>query len=145
MENDFLRIACNSRSLRAQLRQLSFDVVEKITTNIINVRAELYAEHEKQEQERQAKQEKIDGVRKNFLEALARDGLTIEDLGLVPDGLEVQSVKKEPRPARVRTPKYRWIEDGETKTWSGQGRTPVFLREYAEKNNGDLSQFLIQK
>lgn len=42
-----------------------------------------------------------------------------------------------------RPPKYAYIEDGERKTWTGQGRTPKIIRIAVEENGKSLDDFLI--
>ena len=67
-------------------------------------------------------------------EQMAALGLNVEDL----DAVKAPKKKREPRPA-----KYSIEVNGESITWTGQGRMPtVFKKELDE--GFDLSDFLIQ-
>lgn len=63
-----------------------------------------------------------------YREMLAADGIDINDLAaLIANASMTQKASKSrpPRPA-----KYAYTdEDGQTKTWTGQGRTPKFLTD----------------
>ncbi|MGL5298817.1 MAG: H-NS family nucleoid-associated regulatory protein [Plesiomonas sp.] len=48
-----------------------------------------------------------------------------------------QKAKRAPRP-----PKYRYVENGVEKMWTGHGRTPKFLAEQLEQGR-QLDDFLI--
>lgn len=52
-------------------------------------------------------------------------------------GKAVWEGKRAPRPA-----KYRYVENGEEKTWTGQGRTPKYLAQQMEQGR-QLDEFLI--
>ncbi|PSW87793.1 H-NS family nucleoid-associated regulatory protein, partial [Photobacterium iliopiscarium] len=69
-----------------------------------------------------------------YKEMLAADGIDINELfDLVTKTPTTKKAPRTPRPA-----KYAYTdEDGQSKTWTGQGRTPKFL---ADKN---LEDYLI--
>ena len=69
-------------------------------------------------------------------------GLAAEDL-ISYFGGEVSSADAPKRKRAPRPAKYQWFEDGETKTWTGQGRKPLFLQrqEAAGKN---IDEFLVK-
>ncbi len=60
-----------------------------------------------------------------------------ELLGSAPAATTTVKVKRAPRPA-----KYRYVENGVERTWTGQGRTPKFLAEQLEQGR-QLDDFLI--
>ncbi|QTL96452.1 H-NS family nucleoid-associated regulatory protein [Aeromonas jandaei] len=71
---------------------------------------------------------------------LAEFQALMEKAGIAPAELLAAidtKVKREPRP-----PKYRYVENGVEKTWTGQGRTPKFLAQQLEQGR-QLDEFLI--
>lgn len=138
MVNDFFRVACNIRSLRAVMRSIPIEQQKKIQENI----NEVFSAHLEQAQIEAAKEAEKLAKREQLLtrvnEMLAGEGLTLQDLApaIIPTE---QSGPSEDKPRRTRAPKYQWVENGETKTWSGQGKTPRFL---VGKNKDD---FLINR
>lgn len=120
----------NLRALRAQARELSLeqlqDALDKLAL-VVNERAQ----YEEQEFEKQKeKLEKIETYRQLLLD----EGITAEELVA---HIATPSTKKTTR--KPRPPKYRYVDDkGVEKTWTGQGRTPLFLV------NKNLDDFLIK-
>ncbi|EFO6141522.1 H-NS histone family protein, partial [Escherichia coli] len=114
--SESIKILNNIRTLRAQAREFSLEtldeMLEKLTT-VVEERRQEYVSYRKEREERQAK---LEAFRLQLLE----DGIDPADL---LSGLSSSSKPKsnrEPRPA-----KYKYIdENGEQKTWTGQGRTP---------------------
>ncbi len=118
--SDVFTILLNLRSLRAQSRELTLEQLqeglEKLT-QVTNVRVQ---EEEQLRAENKEKEEKLAMYR----EMLIADGIAPEELLRQLEGKS--ATKKRPsRPA-----KYRYTdENGEEKTWTGQGRTPKFLQD----------------
>ncbi|WP_421262992.1 H-NS family nucleoid-associated regulatory protein [Aeromonas sp. 602200] len=134
--NEFLKILLNIRSLRAALRELSFEQLVEVREKF----EEIFAEREQQEN-------KIKAESAERLQKLAEFTEMLRDAGIDPSELVGTAapakadgsakVKRAPRPA-----KYKYIEDGQEKTWTGQGRMPKAIAE-AVANGRALEEFLI--
>ena len=134
--NDFLKTLMNIRSLRAALRDLSFEQLVEAKEKF----DEIYAEREQQES-------KIRAESAERLQKLAEFTEMLRDAGIDPSELVGTAApakaggsaktKRAPRPA-----KYKYTEDGQEKTWTGQGRMPKTIAE-AVANGRALEEFLI--
>lgn len=107
----------NLRSLRAAVRELTLEQAESALEKLQAVIAE---KHEEEAEVIKAEAERRERLAK-YKELMKQEGITAEDLhemfGAAP---VVARAKRAPRPA-----KYQFIdENGEHKTWTGQGRTP---------------------
>lgn len=134
--NDFLKILMNIRSLRAALRELSFEQLVEIREKF----EEIFAEREQQESK--LREESAERLQKlaEFTELLKQAGIDPSELvGTAAPAKSEGSVKakRAPRPA-----KYKYTEDGQEKTWTGQGRMPKTIAE-AVANGRALEEFLI--
>ncbi|OOF69523.1 H-NS family nucleoid-associated regulatory protein [Rodentibacter caecimuris] len=117
--SELIKGLTNLRSLRAAIRELSLEqaesALEKLQLVVNEKRAEI-SELQKAEQERRQRIEK-------YRELMIKEGLTAADLAdiLAPNELKQKNRgKRQPRPA-----KYQYTdENGNVKTWTGQGRTP---------------------
>ncbi|WP_032092778.1 H-NS family nucleoid-associated regulatory protein [Necropsobacter rosorum] len=115
--SEILKTLTNIRSLRAAARELTLPQLESILDKLQAVateKREAAARLQQQEAERQERIEKYRAL-------LKQDGITAEELA------EILNTETTP-PRKKRTPrpaKYRYTdENGESKTWTGQGRTP---------------------
>lgn len=134
--NDFLKILLNIRSLRAALRELSFEQLVEAKDKF----DEIYAEREHQESKIRA--ESAERLQKlaEFTELLKEAGIDPSELvGTAAPAKADGSAKakRTPRPA-----KYRYTEDGQEKTWTGQGRMPKAIAAAVEGGKA-LEDFLI--
>lgn len=134
--NDFLKILLNIRSLRAALRELSFEQLVEAKDKF----DEIYAERE--QQENKIKAESAERLQKlaEFTEMLKQAGIDPSELVGTATTAKAEGsakAKRAPRPA-----KYRYIEDGQEKTWTGQGRMPKAIAE-AVANGKVVDDFLI--
>ncbi|AEB51948.1 Histone-like nucleoid structuring protein [Aeromonas veronii B565] len=134
--NDFLKTLLNIRSLRAALRELSFEQLVEIREKF----EEIFAERE--QQENKIKAESAERLQKlaEFTEMLKQAGIDPSELvGTVAPakGDGTVKAKRTPRPA-----KYRYTEDGQEKTWTGQGRMPKAIAAAVEGGKA-LEDFLI--
>ena len=125
----------NLRSLRAAVRELTLEqaesALEKLQTAVEEKRANK-AELIKAETERKERLAK-------YKELMEKEGITPEELQEIFGTAATSArAKRPPRPA-----KYAFIdENGERKTWTGQGRTPRPIQN--ELNSGkSLSDFKI--
>lgn len=124
----------NIRSLRAMAREFSVDVLEDMLEKFRVVTKERRDEEEQLQRQRAEQQEKIN----TLLALMQADGINPEELLSMTPATARSVKKRQPRPA-----KYRFTDlNGETKTWTGQGRTPkpIALALAAGKS---LDDFLI--
>lgn len=125
----------NLRSLRAALRELTLEqaesALEKLQTAVEEKRAN-EAELIKAETERKERLAK-------YKELMEKEGITPEELQEIFGTATTSArAKRPPRPA-----KYAFIdENGERKTWTGQGRTPRPIQN-ALNSGKSLSDFKI--
>jgi DNA-binding protein H-NS len=134
--NDFLKTLMNIRSLRAALRELSFEQLVEVKEKL----DEVFAERE--QQENKIKAESAERLQKlaEFAELLKGAGIDPSELVGTATTAKAEGTvksKRAPRPA-----KYKYIEDGQEKTWTGQGRMPKTISE-AVANGRALEEFLI--
>ncbi len=134
--NDFLKTLLNIRSLRAALRELSFEQLVEIREKF----EEIFAERE--QQENKIKAESAERLQKlaEFTEMLKTAGIDPSELvGIAAPAKSDSSAKakRAPRPA-----KYKYTEDGLEKTWTGQGRMPKAIAAAVEGGKA-LEDFLI--
>lgn len=134
MKNPIKSTLTNKKKLNTYCQSLSIEEIEVYISNLthaLEVRKE--EERIKAEEERE-KKEKLNSVK----QILADEGLGIEDL---ITALEDETKKK---PRRTAPAKYRYVQDGKEKTWTGQGRTPAVI-DQAIANGGSLEDFLIER
>ena len=124
----------NIRSLRAMAREFSVDVLEDMLEKFRVVTKERRDEEEQLQRQRAEQQEKIN----TLLALMQADGINPEELLSMTPATARSVKKRQPRPA-----KYRFIDlNGETKTWTGQGRTPKPIAQ-ALAAGKSLDDFLI--
>lgn len=125
----------NLRSLRTAVRELTLEqaesALEKLQTAVEEKRAN-EAELIKAETERKERLAK-------YKELMEKEGITPEELQEIFGTAAISArAKRPPRPA-----KYAFIdENGERKTWTGQGRTPRPIQN-ALNSGKSLSDFEI--
>ncbi|WP_413111351.1 H-NS family nucleoid-associated regulatory protein [Thaumasiovibrio sp. DFM-14] len=130
--SEAFKVLLNLRSLRALSRELSLEqlqeALEKLTA-VVNEREESEAEVRAQEKEREEKLAQ-------YREMLIKDGIDPEEL--------VAMLGKAPKQKRAARPaKYKYVdENGDEKTWTGQGRTPSVIK-IAMDEGKSLDDFLI--
>ncbi|NNH91346.1 H-NS family nucleoid-associated regulatory protein [Pasteurella multocida] len=133
--SDLLKMLTNVRSLRVLARETSLEqleiALEKFSL-VVEEKRETEAKAEREIAERQARIAKLK-------ESLIQEGITAQELAILL-GQESQSQRKkrEPHPA-----KYKYIdENGEERTWTGQGRTPKVIQKALDAGKS-LSSFEI--
>ncbi|MCX7132096.1 H-NS family nucleoid-associated regulatory protein [Aeromonas sp.] len=134
--NDFLKTLLNIRSLRAALRELSFEQLVEVKEKLDEVFAER-EQHETRLREESAER----------LQKLAEFTAMLRDAGIDPSELvgtattaKAESTVKNRR--ALRPAKYRYTEDGQENTWTGQGRMPKTIAAAIEGGKV-LDDFLI--
>ena len=130
---DALKALNNLRILRAQAREIELDVLNEMLEKLYVVVAE---RREEEEAEQALLREKADKLAK-YKEMLMNDGIDISELMDLPTETKTKA-KRAPRPA-----KYQYTdENGEKKSWTGQGRTPSPIKKALDAG-GSLDDFLI--
>ncbi len=133
--SETLKVLNNIRTLRAQAREVSLadleEVLEKFET-VVNERREAEAAIASEIKE---KNEKLEKYRQMLLE----DGIDLSELSALETSGGKTRSKRAPRPA-----KYQYTdENGETKSWTGQGRTPAVIKQALDAGKS-LDAFLIK-
>ena len=120
---------------RQQARETSLETLEEMLEKlevVVNERREEFS------LEKAAEEERIQKLQK-YREMLEEAGIDPTDL------LEASAVNKTGRAKRAARPaKYSYVdENGETKTWTGQGRTPAVIKRAIDEEGKSLDDFLI--
>ncbi|GDY27911.1 DNA-binding protein H-NS [Agarivorans sp. Toyoura001] len=134
--SDFIKVFLNARSLKAATKELSIEQLEESFNKlkvILDERYTLKAEEDKLQREKREKLEKY----KTLLE---QDGIDPSELlSIIEDTPVKERKKREPLPA-----KYKFVdENGEDKTWTGQGRTPSPIQRAIKNEGKSKEDFLI--
>lgn len=134
--SEFLKILFNIRSLRAALRELPFEQLEEAKLKF----DEVFAERESAEAK--SKEVSIERDRKlaEFSEMLKNAG--IDPSELVGSVGVTKSEGKSKASRAPRPPKFKYVEDGQERTWTGQGRMPKAIAE-AVASGRAIEDFLI--
>lgn len=127
------KVLNNIRTLRAQAREVALtdleEILEKLTVVVTERREEIEAEEA-------LNREKIEKLSK-YREMLLADGIDPNELIGITEAPKKRA-KRAPRPA-----KYQYIdENGEKKSWTGQGRTPAAIKKALDEGK-KLEDFLI--
>ncbi|MFQ1929616.1 H-NS family nucleoid-associated regulatory protein [Aeromonas veronii] len=134
--SEFLKVLLNIRSLRAAMRELSLEQLQEAHEKIETIYLERLELAEKEQAAQAEHQQKL----AEFQAMLAQAGIDPTELvGSAPTAATATAAKAKRAP---RPPKYRYVENGVEKTWTGQGRTPKFLAEQLEQGR-QLDDFLI--
>ena len=131
--SEVLKVLSNIRSLRLATRDFSVEQLENLLEKVETLVSEKKVELAKVQEEENARQERI----AKYKELLEKEGISRQELAEIL-GLDVSekvsgvSKKRSSRPA-----KYQYVdENGVTKTWTGQGRTPKAIQ--AQLDQGKL-------
>ncbi len=135
--SEALKILNNIRTLRAQARECTLETLEEMLEKLEVV------VNERREEESAAAAEVEERTRKlqQYREMLIADGIDpnelLNSMAAVKSGTKA---KRAQRPA-----KYSYVdENGETKTWTGQGRTPAVIKKAMDEQGKSLDDFLIK-
>ena len=134
--SEALKILNNIRTLRAQARECSLETLEEMLEKLEVV------VNERREEETHAKAESEERTRKleKYREMLLADGIDPNELlSTIAETKAPGKTKRAARPA-----KYQYVdENGETRTWTGQGRTPAVIKKAIEEEGKQLDSFLL--
>ncbi|EHJ9984840.1 H-NS histone family protein [Vibrio parahaemolyticus] len=133
--SELAKTLLNLRSLRAFARELSFEQLEEALGKFTTVVEERREADELEQLERAEQEEKMAAIAKQ----IAQEGIDVEELvrALAGETKAKQSAKRAPRPA-----KYKYMDNGKEKTWTGQGRTPTAIQAQLDAGKS-LDEFLI--
>ncbi|WP_130835149.1 histone-like nucleoid-structuring protein H-NS [[Erwinia] mediterraneensis] len=134
--SEALKILNNIRTLRAQARECSLETLEEMLEKLEVV------VNERREEESHAQAENEERIRKlaQYREMLIADGIDPNEL--LQSLAETKTTTKAKRAARPA--KYQYTnENGETQTWTGQGRTPAVIKKAIEEQGKKLEDFLL--
>ncbi|MTD25739.1 histone-like nucleoid-structuring protein H-NS [Erwinia sorbitola] len=134
--SEALKILNNIRTLRAQARECSLETLEEMLEKLEVV------VNERRDEETQAQAEVEERTRKlqQYRDMLIADGIDPNEL------LSTLAAAKAPGKAKraARPAKYSYTdENGETKTWTGQGRTPAVIKKAIDEQGKKLEDFLL--
>lgn len=135
--SESLKALNNIRTLRAQAREVSLESLEEMLEKLTVVVDERREEESQVRAELEERNRKLEKVREMILE----QGVDLNELLQTMDSGKSTSAraKRAARPA-----KYKYVdENGETKTWTGQGRTPAVIKVALEEQGKSLDDFLI--
>lgn len=134
--NEIIKVLLNQRSLRAALRDLSFEQLTEAKEKFDAI----FLEREEASLKNMAEQEER-------LAKLAQFQTMLQEAGIDPAELiggtektiksNSSAAKRTPRPA-----KYKYTEEGVEKTWTGQGRMPKAIAKAVESGQS-IDTFLI--
>ena len=117
--NDVVKTLNNLRSLRVLARELSLEELKSMLEKFTLVVKEKHQEEEQRQLEQKERSARLDKYRALLLE----EGVTIDELAELLNSSKEATRKRAARPA-----KYQYTENGQTKTWTGQGRTPKVIQ-----------------
>lgn len=136
--SDFLSILTHERRLKANTKDLSVADLQDVKAKLERVISAREEEEAQLRQEEEVKRARIAAIKQQMQEA----GLNLDDLGL--SGSTASAGSSEPRRKRAPKPaKYEYTDNGEHKTWTGQGRTPKVIQQALDQGKS-LDSFLIK-
>lgn len=123
--SEVLKVLSNIRSLRLATRDFSVEQLENLLEKIETLVSEKRVEIAKAQEEENARQERI----AKYKELLEKEGISRQELAEIL-GLDVsEKVSSISKKRSARPAKYQYVdENGVTKTWTGQGRTPKAIQ-----------------
>ncbi|WP_432453494.1 MULTISPECIES: H-NS family histone-like protein [unclassified Agarivorans] len=133
---DFIKVFLNARSLKAATKELSIEQIEESYNKLKSILDERYQVRAEEEQQQREKQEKLE----KYKALLEQDGIDPNELlSMIEQAPVKERKKREPLPA-----KYKFVdENGEEKTWTGQGRTPSPIQKAIKNEGKTKADFLI--
>jgi DNA-binding protein H-NS len=119
--SEFIKVLVNQRSLRAVLRELTFEQLTEVKEKL----DALFQDREEAELKVMQEQEERQAKLAEFQAMLQEAGINPSELLGTESKVAKGSTAKSKR--AHRPPKYKYTEDGVEKTWTGQGRMPKVL------------------
>ncbi|HGY5238093.1 TPA: H-NS family nucleoid-associated regulatory protein [Aeromonas salmonicida subsp. pectinolytica] len=134
--NEFLKVLLNIRSLRAACRELTLEQLEEGLEKLSAIVAERQQDEAADRQAREEHQRKIN----EYTEMLKAAGIDPAELVGTVANEPAKAAKKGKR--APRPPKYRYLDNGVEKTWTGQGRMPSAIAK-AVAEGKSIEEFAI--
>ncbi|MFB6434661.1 MAG: histone-like nucleoid-structuring protein H-NS [Candidatus Malihini olakiniferum] len=134
--SEVLQVLNNIRTLRTQSRECSLDTLEEMLEKLEVI------VNERREEENQAKAEIEERMHKlqQYRDMLIADGIDPNELLQSLGAVKTQGKSKR----AARPAKYKFFdENGEERTWTGQGRTPAVIKKSIEEQGKLLDDFLL--
>ncbi|XOD70259.1 MAG: histone-like nucleoid-structuring protein H-NS [Sodalis sp. (in: enterobacteria)] len=134
--NETLKILNNIRTLRAQAKICTLETLKEILEKLAIV------VNERHEADNQSKAKIENHTRKlqKYREMLIADGINLNELlQSISSSASSGKTKRAIRPAKYH---YK-TENGNVKTWTGQGRTPTVIKKAIDKAGKTLEDFLL--
>ncbi|TDQ57343.1 DNA-binding protein H-NS [Mesocricetibacter intestinalis] len=133
---ELLKTLTNIRSLRVIARELTLEQLESVLNKVQIVVEEKRAEEQENKRLAEERQSRIE----KYKELLKQDGITAAELAEILGGDTPVRTRKKRAPF---PPKYKYVdENGQEKTWTGQGRTPKAIQAQLDAGK-PLSSFAI--
>lgn len=135
--SEALKVLNNIRTLRAQAREYSVETLEEMLEKLDVV----VKERREEESHFQAENEERTRKLNQYREMLLADGIDPNEL--------INTLTATPRAAAkgkrsLRPAKYGYTDEkGESRTWTGQGRTPAVIKKALEEQGKSLDDFLL--
>jgi DNA-binding protein H-NS len=133
--NEFLKVLLNIRSLRAACRELTLEQLEEGMEKLSAIVTERQQDESADRQAREEHQRKIN----EYAEMMKAAGIDPAELvgTVATEPAKAAKSKRAPRPA-----KYRYLDNGVEKTWTGQGRMPSAIAK-AVADGKSVEEFAI--
>jgi len=116
--SSFQKTFLNARSLNAATRELS---VEQLEETLIKLQAIITDRKNAEEEANAAAEERIAKMQE-YKDMLIEDGIDLSEFAEHFSGGKTRQKKA------ALPPKYKYMDNGEEKTWSGYGRTPAVIK-----------------
>ncbi|GLT19327.1 DNA-binding protein [Vibrio zhanjiangensis] len=134
--SELTKTLLNIRSLRAFARELTLEQLEEALDKLSTVVSERKEVEEAELAAKAAQEAKLADIAEQIKQLGLDKNMVIS--ALAGESVGKQKSKRAPRPA-----KYKYVDNnGDKKTWTGQGRTPSAIQEQLDAGKS-LDDFLI--
>ncbi len=119
---DFIKTLTRKNSLRKQCQEMSLADIDKVITDLNDIRAEIEEAALREAEMEQAKKHQVEEIQRLMKEA----------------GIGLDELKQGVEPVARKSVKAKYVitdSEGQEHSWSGRGRTPIAFREYMEQHN----------
>lgn len=131
--SSFQKTFLNARSLNAATRELTVEQLEETQAKL----AKIIEERKSAESEAQAAIQEKMAKMQEYKELLLEDGIDPNEFA------ELFGAAKARKGGNPLPPKYKYMDNGVEKTWSGYGRTPAVIKEAVKNQGKSKDDFLI--
>ncbi|MEZ8959491.1 H-NS family nucleoid-associated regulatory protein [Vibrio lentus] len=134
-----LYTSLRKRSKLARLfESLDFEQAVELKTDIDEAFNNRKEAHDTQMKEKEEKQKRINEVVSSVSHLVSKGDVDFDEIQEAIESARASANKRSPRP-----PKYKYLDKGEEKTWTGQGRTPTVIQNQIDQGK-TLESFLIE-